>query len=229
MQITADQNNYDIETSEALRISSDASRTITGFNGGSSGRVLRLYNVGANDIIIAHQNVSSTAANRVITTAGSDFTLSQDTAMYLEYDATTLRWRQLGDGGDGQDEDFYAESEGISTTTSATFQDKTTLTFTPTFGGDYMIWWSCEYRNTSAANQCEVQLEDTTATATLALSKWRNESDALEANVHAIGGIKEIALSASVSQTLKLQWRRPSGSGSAEIRRARIYVARKVN
>jgi len=97
-QLTGDQNNFSTANSEGnnigvLRLSSDASRTITGFGGGEQGRFLCLINVGSFNIIIANQSGSSTATNRVITGTGANITMEADDVMKLYYDSTTARWR----------------------------------------------------------------------------------------------------------------------------------------
>jgi len=104
-QITSNQNDYSTSDSTSsngngipvgvLRLSSDASRDITGFSGGSDGRRLLLINVGSNAIVLKHQNGSSVAANRIITRTGGDLSLAADDAVQLYYDSTTQRWRVL--------------------------------------------------------------------------------------------------------------------------------------
>ena len=96
-QITADQNNYDLGTSGWRRLSSNASRTITGFVAGLDGDEVLLVNVGAQDIVIANQDTASasTAANRVITGTGASITLAPDDTALIKYDGTNQRWRVL--------------------------------------------------------------------------------------------------------------------------------------
>jgi len=101
-QLTGDVNNYDptgLSTASVLRLSSDASRTITGLAGGSDGRLLWLHNTGAENIVLADASGSSTEANRFALTG--DTTLTPDTAVLVQYDATTLRWRVIGGTGGG--------------------------------------------------------------------------------------------------------------------------------
>lgn len=101
-QITADQNNYTFSGSfgRYLRLSSDASRNITGLANtwGSlvtnwPGDTLTIINVGSNDIVLVHQSASSTATNRFLNSTGADITLSANQAADLFYDDTTQRWR----------------------------------------------------------------------------------------------------------------------------------------
>jgi hypothetical protein len=95
-QITADQNDYNptgLSTASTLRLSSDASRNITGLAGGADGRVLLLHNVGANAIVLKDESASSTAANRFALSA--DITLAADQVAVVQYDSTSSRWRAI--------------------------------------------------------------------------------------------------------------------------------------
>ena len=97
-QITSDQNNYSSLDDFSLgRLSSDASRTITGIksSGSADGRILRLVNVGANDITISHESASSLSRNRIIMKSGADVVLSANDVMTLIWDDATDRWREF--------------------------------------------------------------------------------------------------------------------------------------
>lgn len=96
--ITSDEDNYSVPvTGYFIRLATDASRTLTGltFGGGGvgNGQVHLLVNVGSNDLVLAHQNASSTAGNRFLNSTGADITLSANQAADLIYDGTTQRWR----------------------------------------------------------------------------------------------------------------------------------------
>jgi hypothetical protein len=93
-QITADQNDYSptgLATASTLRLSSDAARNITGLAGGADGRLLLVHNVGAQNIVLKDESASSTAANRFALSA--DLTIAGDQGCWLQYDATSSRWR----------------------------------------------------------------------------------------------------------------------------------------
>jgi len=97
-QITGNQNNFstfntDGEIVSVLRLTSDASRTITGLASGEAGRFLCVINVGSFDIVLANQSGSSTAGNRIITGTGANLTVTSDDIVKLYYDDTTERWR----------------------------------------------------------------------------------------------------------------------------------------
>lgn len=107
-QITSDQDDYNptnANKATRLRISSDTSRSITGFAALPNGRHIILRNIGSANIVLTNQGGSSTAANRF--DLGSDFTLIPAAGCILQYDGTSLRWamvassRPPGGGGEG--------------------------------------------------------------------------------------------------------------------------------
>lgn len=97
--IGSNQNDYDpageggVLARSAFRISSDASRNITGIIAGREGQIIYLTNVGSNDIVFKHQDTGSTAANRLISSYGLDITLSAGLTAMATYDSTSARWR----------------------------------------------------------------------------------------------------------------------------------------
>lgn len=96
-QITSNQNDYnptDLAIASTLRLSSDASRNITGLQGGSDGRLMLVINVGSNNIVLKNADINSSAANRFL--FGADITLAADQAASLQYDAISARWRARG-------------------------------------------------------------------------------------------------------------------------------------
>lgn len=101
-QLTSDQNDY-APTGHAscavLRLSSDASRNVTGLAGGAGGRIVIVHNVGAQSIVLKDESASSSAANRFALTA--DLTLAADAVALLQYDGTSSRWRAVSGGGGG--------------------------------------------------------------------------------------------------------------------------------
>lgn len=94
-QVTADQNNYTLPDGELVRLSTDASRTFTGFAGARPGRFV-LCNVGANDLVIANNNVGSDAQNRVLCHTGANITLNPNESVTIIYDFLTTMWRTIG-------------------------------------------------------------------------------------------------------------------------------------
>jgi hypothetical protein len=99
-QITSDQNNYTPTVAGIIRLSSDASRSITGLTFATAqvnGQQTLLVNVGAQNIVLVNESASSTAGNRFHNTTGADITLEPDKQARLWYDATTARWRVTKD------------------------------------------------------------------------------------------------------------------------------------
>ncbi len=104
-QITTDEDDYQGQGSGTamrglLRLSTDASRTITGIDAttvdfSEADDELRLVNIGAFDLILGHQDVGSAAANRIISPTGADLVLGPDEMALLWYDGATSRWRIL--------------------------------------------------------------------------------------------------------------------------------------
>lgn len=97
-QITSNQNDFstsdaDGNTVGVLRLTSDASRTITGLASGEKGRNLCIINVGSFNIVLANQSGSSVTTNRIITGTGANLTVQSDDIVKLYYDSTTERWR----------------------------------------------------------------------------------------------------------------------------------------
>lgn len=78
------------------RISTNvAGGLVTGIASGTSGRLLILINVGANSLVLAHENAGSLAANRVILDGAANKTMATNAHVALLYDVTTARWRQV--------------------------------------------------------------------------------------------------------------------------------------
>ena len=113
-QITANTNNYapaNFDTTSILRLSTDASRDLTGIAGGSDGRVLTIMNVGSNPLVLKN-DVTSTAANRFL--LGADLTLAANQSLMLVYDSSSSRWRPMSSvsaGGVGSSIRFTSLSD----------------------------------------------------------------------------------------------------------------------
>lgn len=96
LTLNADANNAAVGPAQWIRVTPATSdRTVTGIANGKTGKELMLTNVGANNLIVAHESGSSTAANRVVTQSGANVTVAPNGTLHLRYDATTSRWRQL--------------------------------------------------------------------------------------------------------------------------------------
>jgi len=93
--ITADQKDYDLGSGTFFRISSDATRTITGFAGGTNGRVLEIVNVGNFGITLTNLDTSSADANQIITGTQGSIRLSPSGSVRLIYDDVSMKWRVI--------------------------------------------------------------------------------------------------------------------------------------
>jgi hypothetical protein len=96
-QITSDQNDYNPGTpSYFQRWNSDASRNVTGLtftNGQPDGQFHVIWNVGSFNIVLTNEDAGSTAANRFLTTTGSNITIAPNGCARVMRDATSSRWR----------------------------------------------------------------------------------------------------------------------------------------
>jgi hypothetical protein len=111
--ITSNQNAFNPGDFPALRIASDAARTINGILGGVSGRLLTLTNVGNFNITLKHESLLSDAVNRIKAASQVDVVLVPGQTALLQYDILQSRWCVLfpttpnllsgfwGDGSDG--------------------------------------------------------------------------------------------------------------------------------
>lgn len=92
-QITSNQDNWAPGVGMFMRVSSDASRNVTGRSAGQAGEFSYVWNVGSNDIVLVHESASSTAANRFTNSGGADITLAAGRCALMQYDTTSSRWR----------------------------------------------------------------------------------------------------------------------------------------
>ena len=93
--ISADQNDYSIGTTGSYfrLVPTGADRTLTGIADGADGRMVILRNISATrNLILANESASSTAANRIVTTSGSDLTIAPSKTAQLIYDSPSSRW-----------------------------------------------------------------------------------------------------------------------------------------
>lgn len=116
-QITSNQNDYNptgLSTATVLRLSTDASRNITGLQGGADGRLIFIHNVGSNNIVLKDADTNSSAANRFAFSA--DITMAADDGVILQYDSTSSRWRCIGKSPGGGSSGHTIEDEGTPLT-----------------------------------------------------------------------------------------------------------------
>ena len=135
----------------------------------------------------------------------------------LTWDQGANGWRPLdAQGGGGFPENYYAESEGNSATTSASDVKKVVLTETFS-GGIYTLWWYAEVWSCSlnAHNRVKVWVDDeVVAWVDLTMNGRYNENPA--------PGVKQVKLDAG-EHTIILSFARVEYC-TAYIRRARLFV-----
>ena len=105
-QITSNQNNYDptgLEGAFCMRLSTDASRNITGMlpPPPAAGRLVLIVNIGSNDVVLQHENASSDPENRFNFSGSADVTLTTLSTLLVYYDSVSERWIALGGSGSG--------------------------------------------------------------------------------------------------------------------------------
>lgn len=95
--IGANQNNYNPGgRSRVQRWTSSSAFNVTGLTfaiANLDGEDHLIINVGANNIVLTHEDAASTAANRFLSTTGANLTLSANQMAWVIYDNTTQRWR----------------------------------------------------------------------------------------------------------------------------------------
>ena len=126
-QILANQNDYNptgLADAVILRLTTDASRNISGLQGGADGRVISIVNIGSNNIVLTDEDALSLAANRFALTG--NLTLRSDQGVVLVYDSTSSRWRIAASGGPVDASDILSGTVatarlGSGTASSTTF------------------------------------------------------------------------------------------------------------
>lgn len=100
-QITSNQNNYVLTDVIVHRLSSDASRTITGIAAETKKYVV-FINVGSFPIVLTNEDTASTASNRIIVPYGNYLTINPNELCHLWYDTASTRWRVFAEGRQDQ-------------------------------------------------------------------------------------------------------------------------------
>lgn len=142
-QITAQADDYaptGNSTASVLRLSTDATQTLTGLAGGTDGIIKIIHNVGANDLVIADGSASSTAANRF--KIGADLTVPAQASVMLRYDATESRWYKVADtiqGAGGGGGGAPTDAQYIVATANATLSAERVATNTTTITWDFGV------------------------------------------------------------------------------------------
>lgn len=104
----ANQNDYNptsFAPSKVLLLTASVPVNITGIvaglvvagSSGSTGEEIYVYNDGANNITLTHQDAASAAANRIIGRGNANVVLTPATGVLLYYSPSKTRWLVLGD------------------------------------------------------------------------------------------------------------------------------------
>jgi hypothetical protein len=115
----------------------------------------------------------------------------------------------------------YAESEELSTTGSTNWQDKTTLTFTPSSSGEYLVIATANYRGSHTNRDVDIRLiqDDTTVHTD---NNGRPGSGTTE-NYYNFGVMRQVTLDASQHE-FKIQYSSSGTPGEAGIVYAHIVA-----
>lgn len=113
-----------------------------------------------------------------------------------------------------------AKSDGVSSTTSATFQLKLNLNVTGLAAGTYLLLYQFVIGGSAASTEVEARVQRDNTTDSL-ISNWTPGTDSK--NVGA--GIDFFTLSAG-THDFDIDFRRASGSGTATIEQARLALQR---
>jgi hypothetical protein len=117
----------------------------------------------------------------------------------------------------------YAESEGLSTTSSTSWEDKATLQFTPPSLGDYLIIATANYRMSTTNRDTRIQLiQDDTIVHTSNLGR---PGSGTTSEYYTFGVMRKVALDAGL-HSFKLQYCSSGNPGIAGINYAHIIAVR---
>ncbi|MFN8278478.1 MAG: tail fiber domain-containing protein [Chitinophagales bacterium] len=102
--VSGNNNNIDINTLGTnkysyFEVTAAAGAVLTGFNGGSNGRLVTLYNAGTNAFSIANNSTSSAVGNRIKTFGGVSLTVAAGAAVTLQYGVTNPNWYVISNTG----------------------------------------------------------------------------------------------------------------------------------
>ena len=90
--LTANQNNYDPGNYDIIFLEGTAARNISGFSGGTEGRMLFIRIIGSFAISLLNLSGLSLAANQIVTRSGATLALAVGGTALLIYQGSTSRW-----------------------------------------------------------------------------------------------------------------------------------------
>jgi len=139
-------------------------------------------------------------------------------AGYLTDGNTSISIAELFQSGAGG----YIEDEGVSSTSSATYQQKTRLDFVAPATGNYILNFSAECGNSNAGKQSEFQIQQGDTTV---LENWF-VTCGINGEYSLCSGMKRIALNAGQTYFWDLDYR--ATTNTCNIRRARLAIRKVV-
>lgn len=195
----------------------------------ANGQIVTIENTTPNDMTLAHQSGTSTAANQILVPGAKNLILKgQYSTVTLQYNATQQKWIVKSYAGDVQQttqRDIYAVkgTTDISQSPDLTFYDmpEMTLTFTPknsivyvSFGASGDVEPSTLF-NISAGHNVSVRVMNVTAANRVEGGATSISTDyAYYSNTHYIASgwsvsmnMFPVSVTPGVPNTIKLQWR----------------------
>lgn len=158
-----------------------------------------------------------------VTPASADVVIIEDSA------ASNVKKKvQVGNLSSGSSNVFgqnyqSASSEGTSTTTNSTMQDKVTLT-TTALTGTYRVSFYCEVTPEKANKREQCRLYNVTDAVELCWDEYRPVLGRL---FKATAGFSDVTFTGA-AKTFKIQFASQDGSTTVNIRRARIEIWRET-
>lgn len=119
-----------------------------------------------------------------------------------------------------------ARSDSESTTTSTTYQTKTTLNYTPEFSGKYLIHFSFQVAGSDEKQSCQYRILQNDIT-TLQETFWYPQGpEAKDTFSDILSGFEEVTLVAGTAYNFKIQYRHTVAGKTCYIKYAKIYIKR---
>lgn len=115
-------------TSGVVRLTNGSLVSLSGIPASVSERMLLLRNKTGNTVVINNDEVTATAADRILTGTGGNVSLLNDATFLFFYDATTQRWALAGGTGSGSG----GGSGSLDTLFTQTFENAILSDFTQT-------------------------------------------------------------------------------------------------
>lgn len=113
---TGNIDALDTSSSSSVRFTGAGAVTLRGIANGQDGKYLTIVNSTGNTLTVANEDANPSAANRIVTGTGADFTVSDGGSAFFQYDSTGQRWRAVS-GAAGGGTPLTVEEEGSSVDT----------------------------------------------------------------------------------------------------------------